>query len=927
MKRSDKIYEYIRQKSAEYTLDTLKGRVGVDAQEIAEALDILRNNVSMELNALHRQDRIVKILGRPVLYFDKETLEALCGENLGRGPCQFAAMEECVGHTQAASQGPFDRLIGSDRSLRKQVEQAKAAILYPPDGLHTLIVGQTGVGKTLFAHMMFEYGKSMKHFAEDAPFITFNCADYYNNPQLLISHIFGHIKGAFTGADTAKAGLVEAADNGVLFLDEIHRLPPEGQEMIFYFIDTGTFNRLGETTRSRKAKVLIIGATTEDPGSALTKTFVRRIPNIIAIPPLAERSLEEKIDIIKLLLSDEAQRIHKPVRIGVESMKALIGSISVGNVGQMKSNIKLLCAKAFLNGIDNPKYIDIDFKILPAKIKDGLLTMSADRKQLASFTDYVREPLLVLPPGERPLVDVEPEEKEPFDLYQVVEDKVELLKGEGISDELIKQIVATDVNVYIKSFYNKQSVHMSTRERLLKIVDKRLVDFCEQIALHVQKRLNRAYKDRFLYAFSLHLSAFLKRVKAKDEMHYTEIEGAIDKSSLAFQTALEIKDMIEEHYHIVVPHTEIEYFALLLESVEDEDSEEKIIIMVATHGRSTASSMVEVAQKLFSTEATNLIAIDMPLEVKPQDTLEKMIARLQERNYQKGVLLLADMGSLCNLGTMLMERLQVQVRTLDMVSTPLILEAMRKVDLGGMDLDTLYESLLGFKGYEAVEFTEAPPLDGTEAIVTVCSTGQGAALKLKEFVEGILQHIVDRAVHIIPIGMAEMEQRLAEIAEQYKLVAVVGMAQPKYPVPFIPLDKLIDGDGEAELAALLKSRVKIVAREPDNIVVRKLCEESLQKFLTYMNPGKVISVLLEFDSVLEQKLARSFSNPVRIRLIVHCGCALERIVIRSPLIYQGDKEKIDTQKLRSLKSAASVFERALNITLDDDELCYMADMI
>ena len=182
-------------------------------------------------------------------------------------------------------------------------------------------------------------------------------------------------------------------------------------------------------------------------------------------------------------------------------------------------------------------------------------------------------------------------------------------------------------------------------------------------------------------------------------------------------------------------------------------------------------------------------------------------------------------------------------------------------------------------------------------------------------------------MHIIPIGMAEMEQRLAEIAEQYKLVAVVGMAQPKYPVPFIPLDKLIDGDGEAELAALLKSRVKIVAREPDNIVVRKLCEESLQKFLTYMNPGKVISVLLEFDSVLEQKLARSFSNPVRIRLIVHCGCALERIVIRSPLIYQGDKEKIDTQKLRSLKSAASVFERVLNITLDDDELCYMADMI
>ena len=139
------------------------------------------------------------------------------------------------------------------------MEQAKAAVIYPPNGLHTLIVGQTGVGKTLLAHMMFEYGKEVGKFANNAPFVTFNCADYYNNPQLLISHIFGHIKGAFTGADKSAPGLIEAADEGILFLDEIHRLPPEGQEMIFYFMDTGTFNRLGETKRERTANVLIIG--------------------------------------------------------------------------------------------------------------------------------------------------------------------------------------------------------------------------------------------------------------------------------------------------------------------------------------------------------------------------------------------------------------------------------------------------------------------------------------------------------------------------------------------------------------------------------------------------------------------------------------------------------------------------------------------
>lgn len=929
MKRIDRIYEYIKKKSAGYTLDTLRGRIGVDAQEIAEALDILRNNVSMELNALHRQDRIVKIMGRPVLYFDKETLENLCGEPIGMGPCQFNTMEECVKNTAAAGKGPFDRLIGAEKSLKKQVEQAKAAILYPPDGLHTLIVGQTGVGKTLFAHMMFEYGKAMHRFADDAPFITFNCADYYNNPQLLISHIFGHIKGAFTGADTAKAGLVEAADNGVLFLDEIHRLPPEGQEMIFYFIDTGTFNRLGETTRSRHAKVLIIGATTEDPSSALTKTFVRRIPNIITIRPLADRSLEEKIDIIKLLLADEAQRINKPVRITVESIKALIGSISTGNVGQLKSNIKLLCAKAFLNGIDNPQYIEIDFKMLPANIRNGLLTLSANRKELAELTQFIDEPLLVTPPGEKyPLTSSDDTEKEPFNLYQVVEDKVELLKGEGIRDDLIKQIVATDVNVYIKSFYNKNAVYMSTRERLLKIVDKSLVDFSEEIGLFVQKRMNRGYRDRFLYAFSLHLSAFLKRVKAKETFPYTaEIEGAIPQESLSFQVAMEIKEMIEEHYHIEVPRTEIEYIALLLESAEDEEKEEKVIIMVATHGKSTATSMVEVAQKLFSTEDTNLIAIDMPLEVKPQETLEKMIARLQELNYQKGVLVLADMGSLCNLGAMIMERLKVQVRTIDMVSTPLILEAMRKADIVGMDLNSIYESLLNFKGYEIVDFTENAETDGQEAIVTICSSGQGAAIKLKELVEEILQHLVERPVEVIPIGITDMEHHLRDIALRYKIVAAVGMVKPKSDIPFIPLEELIDGKGEKILSNLLKHNVKLVEREKKNVVVQRLCEESLQKFLTYLNPAKVMSVLLEFDSVLEKEIGKVFSNPIRIRLIVHCGCALERIVTHSPLVYKGNKEDVDTQKLKVVKKAASVFEKSLNLRLEEDEYYFMADMI
>ncbi|MCP6612573.1 sigma 54-interacting transcriptional regulator, partial [Klebsiella pneumoniae] len=78
----------------------------------------------------------------------------------------------------------------------------------------------------------------------DAPFTVFNCAEYANNPELLTSKLFGHAKGAFTGADKAVPGLIETSNGGVLFIDEVHRLPPEGQEKLFHFMDNGSWRRL-----------------------------------------------------------------------------------------------------------------------------------------------------------------------------------------------------------------------------------------------------------------------------------------------------------------------------------------------------------------------------------------------------------------------------------------------------------------------------------------------------------------------------------------------------------------------------------------------------------------------------------------------------------------------------------------------------------
>ena len=110
-------------------------------------------------------------------------------------------------------------------------------------------------------------------------------------------------------------------------------------------------------------------------------------------------------------------------------------------------------------------------------------------------------------------------------------------------------------------------------------------------------------------------------------------------------------------------------------------------------------------------------------------------------------------------------------------------------------------------------------------------------------------------------------------------------------------------------------------------MVQNLCEESLQTFLTYLNPTKVMGVLLEFDQILEKELGCTLSNPVRIRLIVHCGCALERVVTRSQLSYRENKSLVDSTKLAAIRKAAEVFETALKLRFDEDEFYFMASMI
>ncbi|BCG58614.1 sigma-54-dependent transcriptional regulator [Paenibacillus sp. URB8-2] len=920
MKRIDRILEYIAEHTRKLAEEHLLYDGGITAAEIAAHQNMLRNNVSKELSDLLRADHIIKIKGRPVKFLHKQTIEDIFRIHLKEKQIEVGSLDEILRPGEQVD--PFHSLIGFKDSMRNQVEQGKAAILYPPRGLHTLIVGQTGVGKTLFAKLMYNYGKHMKRFSEDSPFIVFNCADYYNNPQLLISHIFGHVKGAFTGADSEKKGLVEKADGGILFLDEIHRLPPEGQEMIFYFMDTHTYNKLGESERNRSANVLLVAATTEDPGSSMLKTFIRRIPITINIPPLQERTPAEQLQILKHLLESEALRVNKPIKVESEVVKALIGSVTYGNIGQLKSNIQLVCAKGFLNSIrENRDEIILDFKLLPGNIREGLFNLGKNRREIEEF-GAIASQLYITPEGSH-ATEEEDVLEPPFNLYKLIEDKISLLKDEGLDDSYINRFITTDVNIHIKSFYNRFYNLKGSRERILKIVDNEVLEFAEEVKLLVEEELDRKCSERFVYAFSLHLSAFLKRIREK-KYGGKPVYDPVNQNDEEYRVALTIKDMIEARFGIDVPGAEITYVAILLKSVEEE-RQGNVGIIVAAHGNSTASSIVGVVDSLLG--SSNICAVDMPLDVSPREILEIIIDKVKSIDSGRGVLMLVDMGSLLSFEATIMERAGIKVKTIDMVSTPLTLEAVRKASILDMELEDIYRSLKDFRGYNNMEASVNAILDN-KVIVTVCSSGKGAAIKVKEFVEKIVYDLTEKKMTVIPAKIKELDKVVKELQTKQSVLAVIGVKRPSdRGVPFIPLEQLIDASGEELLRELLLHNELPVAQTNESVVIKDLCEDSLKEFLTYLNPHKILGTLMRFVQELERELQTDFEYAMKVQIAIHTAHALERMVIHDGLVYRGETETLDSHIMNAVNRACGIFASGINLTLSDDEKYYICEML
>ena len=210
--------------------------------------------------------------------------------------------------------------------------------MFAPIQITVMILGESGTGKEHIARMIHEKSKRA-----NKPFVTLDCGTL--NEQLAASTLFGHEKGAFTGADAARIGVFEEAKGGTLFLDEIGNLSMEVQKMLLRVVQEQKFRRVGGT-KDIEADVRLVLATNEDLGKAVNNdTFKhdllqRLCETIIELPPLRE-AVEDIRPLAEFFLRRYKLRFDKEIDgFSAGAIKALETYTWPGNVRELKRVVK-----------------------------------------------------------------------------------------------------------------------------------------------------------------------------------------------------------------------------------------------------------------------------------------------------------------------------------------------------------------------------------------------------------------------------------------------------------------------------------------------------------------------------------------------------------------------------------------------------------
>lgn len=885
------------------------------AKDIAEKFSVKRNTISHYLNQLMEEGRLVKIATRPVYFFHKQAFESQnypLTQNVYESLAAVAAEKPFFDQKEDF----FSSVIGSKGSLAEVIEQIKMAAFYPNGGLPFLLTGESGTGKSFLVKMFHHYCVANELLEVDAPLITINCAQYANNQELLTSNLFGHVKGAFTGAEEDRAGAFEAADGGVLFLDEVHRLNAEGQEKLFTFLDQGVIYRMGDTRRPITVDCRLVFATTEDLKQTFLTTFLRRIPIQATLPALEERTISERKQLILQAFFEEQKRIGLPLELSPQVIEMLTTSHFSGNVGELKSTIKIITAKSYIASLKRKaKKIAVTVYHLP----EHLLQLTDEPNESATTQSILIDGQTQI---QQLTAESEPEQQKIIQTYeQILLNYVQAGQDfTAAADPISKVIERLFENLL---FDHKQE----QKQRTMIFVTEHVQRMMEQIEHSFQISFNGS----MVYTISYYL--WLRRnvewlPDDQDKLLLTEnlLKSVKKHYSTSDRYTENLLGLVQKALDIELTSMDRIIFTLYINDMGyTKDSLLPRSIIVA-HGYATASSIANVANRLLNESVFQ--SFDMPLDVTPKQIAERVTAYIQKNDVSNGLVVLFDMGSLKEIYQYIPE-LTVPIVMMNNVTTSVAI-AVGECIQQNVSLREIPERV---NAYSQNEWEIILPQTKKEKVViTTCSTGIGTAVQISNLLEkSIPDHL---QIRILPYEFNQLENRehVKQALTSYDIVGVVGTNKPRQELaPFISLEELISGAGTAVLLSWLKEELdEEMIAYVNNQLVRNFSLDRVIQSVTILDTEKVISQMEFFVGNLERIWQQRITNDRKLALFVHTSCLIERL-IRNEAIenYHASDTLLQCheKQLKEIKKAFSVIEKVYSVAIPESEVCYIYDVL
>jgi len=800
---------------------------GISANELALLIRVGRSTASLYLNNLTEKGRLVKGTSRPVRY----------------------TLPEHVVSLQQSHISALDSVIGASQSLMFAIEMCKTAAIYPPDGMPVLILGNSGTGKSYLARKIYEYASGLELISNTAKYVEFNCADYANNPQLLSSTLFGHVKGAFTGATEVRTGLVTQADGGYMFLDEVHRLSFENQEKLFLLMDQGRYRMLGENKGWHIAKIRFIFATTESPDQVLLKTLLRRIPIQFNLPDWSDRSIWERLQIIQMAFQAESRLLERNIHVPANSVNYLLQYQSDGNIGSIRNIIRISCAQLYK---ESAKTGDLVIKLPRQSKKPG-------EKEIHKLSRYV------------PSLYIDRREKTENQSGIVLPFEPEIR-------DLIKQI----------GEFSFATVRSSTR-RALRHLRTAAVDcfpmYTAQNRISVQKDYyqdminnilektpyfygidKEGFSEDFLMLFLFDIYQGLPLSPEEEVILTAKVEEGSGKAAYITRCViLLLQEAAASDYN---------YLRVFLPILLDPVSIPGISAVIVSRGGTLASDIANTVNKQCGAYIYD--GLDISVESGMTGIVDSLRRYLSYTNSSGGLLLLIDHDRPEELYESIKNHLQGDLIAIGSISTNLAL------NLGKHLFEYRSFRALSEHARESVElqthfFENA---SGGKHIVISCISGMGIAGKIADV---ITKQIDSSGLKVITMDyktlMHMLEHGGVNAFKDISLVITINDLESD-KVPILPIHELQSSKGVSLLKRLFGDNID---EESIRAITRDLgllfSVEGVAESLKILDPRKIVPDVGNCIDSYEMHYGIVFSNSTRINLFLHISLMVERLLI------------------------------------------------